>query len=1102
MSDKQPSEMYDSASTSSKISPVVQFFMNSLLPKKWYSIASFKSGNYEVEVARKHPTPPRISHGTEATIPSVKGSIDIAIAHDDLQIERVNGPLTKVHLNGKTLTEKGLDDVLRKKNYELIIQEPDAITENLKQSLLTISQISERLKYNPVEYIRNVLGIDPLDYVADSDLEMKNSERGRYNPDALTLAFLKILGYYRIKEDCDIMGEPHPTKRVDRVVADAQRMKDLKSRMPQNSDYNLQELFEEMFWLKRNTVHATNVEEVVNIIQKPKEEREGILLKDLDHPLELVACVIYDKFGMEATNNFLKKYFPEEKSLAQPKVQSNRQRLTKDVSAFVAEYAEAEENFTDTLTRRIISDNLSNMNLFSSCLHPFEDIVLINEEGVLPELSRIDVIVEKKDGGIEKRHYFLDGEKIDFSQPVVFKTKKQGFEIDEGETKRTERINSIIESIRQSNPVISDKRRLLSNDLMRAVDAVNSLRKKGDFKEGSGFIYEKQLVENDKRINFNNIFLLQKYGIWPRDSSTGEKKHLTEAELQIASTLEEIDKSEFEFKYEALPETRYELFYNGKSITKTFIPQKVDVEKIKTMTLEEAMTGGPEAEFCLQAYQIVQRMNNISDEDLLLGKVSLEGVEFKPSSKKTYKVLRRLRNSADRFREISKINIDSSNKIELLDQLSVRDLQGGEVTTAQKEDSLELMKIKFADFDYIENGSVSILRKQSLDEFLEDFNNNLFGAAKYLDVKAIRITNTANKKYFETLLEKFLDDSKIDEEEIAELIKQRDKTGATITNDDHRRLVLQAQFMSKRSLIDTVMEPIASMASDKLLTIPEKFLYEIYMSVLKSENVPQELMSFIKARTDAMIDEREESRIALERQIVRDIRSTIFTGNGPLEKNRNYNALLNKLTEIIIPKIKDADTMEEVKNRYNAQFLKNVFKFVDELPSEGKSIFADSFYEKFNTGKEDLLSRINKLIDDAEVIENFGFIRFVVDTFKNGYEITTEHLRKYAIGMANLPDDLVARAIGNMRTWCSTNLERETLEQLTEKLSFKEISDTLKERTLSGQGMPQNGIDKGTDIVFEILLKRLNQLKGKYNIKKTAVDDKDLDNVFGEGDSF
>lgn len=978
-----------------------------------YSKARIKVGPYLVETAHKSSTPPQTLI-RDFHFPG-QPEVIVSINEDGYLDVFSPNPISKLHLNGMTLTEKQLPDILRNRNFAVIPEEAGEITGIVKTVLKTISQISKGFSYNPPQYLAKILGIDPLTYVQEKDFEL--GKDFTYHGEAVAMALLNILGYYKVEQQMGIEGELIPIFTRKKLDQDAPRLEALSRKLGTQTDVS--SLFRQIREIKTETYNTSTVSDAIEKLLKPDEERGETLKENLRFPIRAVSCVLYDKFGWDGVDEFLKRYFVQDYKLekaesgtsvdqgvthlniGEQKPETKIQDDLEEAHEFVLEYEKIGERFTDKLTERIVQQHLFNVNLYTSCLHFFEDTLILDDKNVLPELAKIEIRNIKKDGGGSKRQYSLAGKEINFE--------------DEGQ-------------------FYSGKRAI--------VDTLEELRKKGDLRtlrkrDDSGKQTEENLsisvgkTYEGRKIDFNRIFLIARHGVVTNNA------WLNDDELKVMKDLECAINSEFDFEYEPVGDS-YEVIIDGQKAGTVDVPPNADFSRISTMTIFDSLNAPMDddrefqtAQTFMAVYSMLGTSHRLNDNEIGAGPQNgnlknakiPDNVQFRKKGGKKYKIWRKPK-EAKEFKLLGEENFEC-DPLGLASAGLYRIGDSG-FDAEERANALKLSRIRFYGIDYIENGAVHILRRQNLDEMAQELYASMGEAGKDLNLRFVRVTNNANEEYFNALIERFVNDMKLSPDELKELKEKMRKKGATVTPDDHRRMVLQAQYLSKRSLVDHVLAPIATMVSDGKIVLYEKFVYDLYREVLTESKVPKEVIDFIDKR--AMdLSEIEKTDAPEEEELPNLIRSAIIMEEGDFSKNPQYSRIMEILTDMIIPLPKRKEELIKLKERYSTEFMIELARFIDEMPSEGEDVFTDRFFRHFRTGKKNLLARINRIADDEQMIADASKGNYIIDQALRGHELGYDKFKEYILAMARLPKNLKERVLRNMLSLNNNSPESEEL---------------------------------------------------------------------------
>lgn len=1102
---------------------------------KKYSATSIEKGPYRIEAAHKSYAPPQTGYD-DIVFHAHDSAISVVVAENRLYVELEGRPLTTLHLNGMALTEKQADDILKKRNWAIIREDTDEITRVVEDVLRTISQTSQGYSYNPPQYLAKILGINPLDFVVPEDFRIDGEST--YQGDAITLALLKILGYYKVEHDIGILGELIPSVTRKRIDEAALRLEDLYEKLspkaeatkstpdarfvpeaetakpdsPENAapKTNVANLFAQMREIKQETYKAKTVEESIEMLLKPESERGPYFFQNFRFPLRLVGCVIYDKFGETAARKFFEKFFVDDHKREKREAgnlgdrtrmlesinlrespKTTVQKEVEDAFGFVFEYGQIDKKLTDKITRRIVKENLQNMRLYTGCLHFYEDLLLIEDKNVLGELAKIEVLDEKKDGGKAKRHYLLGGKEISIDEKGKFYTGRRA-----------------------------------------VVDALEELRKKGDHRK-IGFIDVGQNADG-KKINFNRVFLIARYGV------VTDHTWLNDKELEVLHSLEDTVSTEFDFSCEQCEGEYYEIFYEGKRKGDIRLPDNFDTKTFGRMNIFQALNVGQEtmneAQLFMEIYKMLPKSRRLGDDEIMteIGKQSedamkpesaqrggykmspetaekagLAGVEFRKIPGRKYKILRKLKTS-NVYETVGEL--DSDLDIEGIMSIPLHQIGEPVFTQRERDEALRINRMKFSGIDYVENGSMHILRRQGLDELLEEFYQMMGKSGEDLDIKLVRVTNRANQDYFQALIERFVDDLKLSDYEVDELVEKRERSGATITNDDHRRMVLQAQYLAKRGFLDHLLSPLAGMTADRAIKQHEKLVYEFYREVLIANNVPKGVLDFIDKRATSLAT-IEQPKTREERELPKLIKSAIITGDGMLEHNPQYARIAEILTDMIIPPVERGKELEDMRKRYSLEFMIELARFIDEMPDEGEDIFADAFYTHFRTSKKDIVSRLKKLANEEKLIEDAGLGLYLIENAKGGYELMPGEFRNYVKAMARLPEGLRERALMNITSWGTNNparkeitgivtgvLGRPLLEEISHEVSLESAWKGAFFASHDEVADESPGLKESLDRMYDDAVSRIRKIQDKYGIKKDmGITDGDIADLFGDG---
>ena len=1132
-------------------------------------MCQFELGPYRIEVAHRSSESPECGVG-EAYFP---GGTHIYLESNKLDISSESKDIGVLHLNAKTLAEKEFNDFLREHNFALVPHTPDAVGGLVEDILQTISEIAPRFGYFPITYLSQTLGIDPISYLENFDAE-------KYGEQASQLALLKVLGYYQVSKNIDPLSEDIELGEKQEVQKDRPRLTQLAHAITKDQNKigkNLEEItrtFEQVSEAKRRTYDCKKEKDAIERLKKPEEERYGLSRTDFEFPLEVIGCVLYDKFGQEFVEKFFDKYFlmdiADEKTLAQDITRgisigkSETEKAVKDAKEITENYMTAQIDLEKEVTKSIIQSNLKDLRLFIGGLHFYEDTMIIDDTNTLPTLSQFQIIDEKKDGNRKKRHYLFQGKEVEQDS--------------------------------------------LSTEEKLMIDGLETLRRKGDRRE-MGFF---SVGENEfgLKIDFNKIALI-KNGVIPKD-------WLTERELEVLDKFEEVLESEFDYDYKEDPDDYYSVYVGQRKIGEFPVPKDVTPSELKRTTLVDLMREDEDIPLCVidkfyplitaeepteskleelrtrlyeenlsgeQISTLVDFANKFYDsaEDIerakteritpatilreeyekkvernsrmrdawtqiysqmpeefrlshdetagiMTGEItekahraSINRAIFKKEKKKRYRIRRRTKNQqspenqgseSDNYEDIGTIKI--ATPIESLLERKLRDLtvMGKE----EKEDLIELTKAQFKGIDYMaENGDVWILRKARLDELAEDFYQALGKAGEHLDLKFIRVTHKGNLEFFERLLEAYLTEEKetgdrrINAQEKKELMKQRKEKDVYLTNDDIRRMLLEAKAMGHRGIFDTVQSKIAEYAADKKLELHEAFLTnELFMPVLYAENVPEDLIGFLNERKGHAITKVEEETPE-QRELLHLIRETIIKENKPQTGDPQYERLLQMVGMMVVPPEQRETEFSKMREHYSTKFLLNLNQLIDELPELGKDVFTDSFYAHFGTRKRRLTDRITKLLDDESIIDQ---VRMGFDYIVGPFDMNENTFKRYARAMAKLPEKVRKQLVENMNTWTDKlAIDGQILRYLNNELLDE---DTLKkvrqaeivEKVTEGEeavddafGEAFGNIETAETSIEPELWEEFTEARKRIQ-KEQGITDEDLDAVFNSEDDF
>ena len=1034
-------------------------------PAGGYSTASFNAGPYKIELAQRG-NPIEVRPLGEASFSSNSKddpTLDVVTGEDRLFLD----PDTRkrLHLCQKTLAETALADVRKNHKFATFTEDTGIISKFVESSLSTISKISQnRLAYNPVEYLAKILKIEPMEYLSAEGLK-------EYHSNAATLALLKILGFYKVEEKADAYGNPVPVSERKGPYVNVEKLEDLVAMLEPDkvtkTDKGVEKidveksdafaLLRHVQAIKEETYLAKTPEEFITILQRPK--RTGVAKEDFRFPLHLVGCVMYDKFGEDAVIDLFQNYVLSEDIVNEMVVAD--QTLTsidfgsgeKKTEKSVKQASEFTRQYRESEKKLIdlLAKNIIEKNISHMGLFTRFPYSEVMLFDGKNLLPELARIEIVRDD--EKARYFLEGNEISFKEEGKFYSGRQA-----------------------------------------VVDAIEELRKRGGSRPIASI--EMGQREDGLKINFNDIFLFAKYGV--------SRRQFAETELEMLRQLELIVDSEFDFSYEPVHGKTYTIFSGNAVIGKVTIPEYLDISEIQRMSINDAITNPTvqESPICLDIYAMLQKHKKFTNKELADGEVSLKGLLFDKETRKRYRVLRKTK-QCQNYEILGEVGL----------KVDIEQTAGLRLHQNATQDALELSKMRFSGIDYVEEasrsgrGGIHVLRSQGLDELLDEFYQMMGKAGADLNVKAIRVANLANRHYFENVLGKFIYNGVHDEE--------FSKEGTTITNDDHRRILLHIQFLKNRGLVEHVLIPIAEMAHDTKLSVAERFLYGLYADVLNASGVHPDLVDFIWERVKDAIEIVEKPSIE-EQQLVGLIKSVVIRGNGAMEKNPNYQKILGMLTEMNAPRREQAAKFEEMKERYRSGLWAELSKFIDEMLKEkGEDIFADRFLTHFKTTKKALLSRTDRIRDDEKIIEDAGTGIYLLDITRKGYLPKEREFKQYILAMALLPDDIRARVAANVKTWANDEASAELAKTLTDRILNEEsFSQIQAESQLNRAWVDSLSNDRDSVIedpemekrlaeMFSVAEQEIKSIQERYKIepKKSVADvtDSDINDLFGEG---
>jgi len=1060
---------------------------NSVPRQKEYSSTSFDTGLYHIELAHKNPVPPKKAEFGGATFQSREGEIYVSVANERIEVGiegKEKAFLPAVRLTKDLLAEKTLKDIIKNHSSSIATEDAKEISATIDNNLRTASKISDRLKFSPsntLRYLKETLGVSPIEFIGAEDIAHYRNQENETPEEAIILALGEILGFYKVREVSSISGEPQISQKTSNIPLDEERINTLASMICDNpaGAEKLTKLFNQMIFLKEKTYLAKSLEELIPIIQKKNSSSkspDALEIEDLAVPLPLIGCLIYDKFGADAAQDFFQRYFLKEHQKERAMtgemgektqtathielngvVKTETQKKLKEALDFVVGYYKCQQDLGEITKLNIIEKNKNHPALFSQ----FQQTMIIDSTGILPQLAMIEVVTEKKDGGKTRRKYKLEGREISFEEQGMFYTGKRA-----------------------------------------VVDALEELRKKGD-KRRIGPI-EAGKDSQGRKINFNDIFLFAVCG-------SSLKREFSAEEANVLYGLEQLVNSEYEFEYEEIQKVPYDICREKKKLGTVMVPSSISPMDVRKMSLLDAIMHCDSgiSSCASDIVKILRQYEDFTDDDLMSNRVSIRNLEFRANPKKAYKVKRRIRGASE-FETIGQISI-SETGINLLRKMDFRHIIDRKYLKEQERaEAIALNRIKYSGIDYIENGEIYIVRQQSLDELLEEFCQMSGSAGKDLDIKMIRITNKANQKYFGSLLEKMTAKGFLSFDEMKELERIRKSLGISITNDTQRILMLETAYLRNKGIIEHISLPIALMTDDEELTMAEKFLLELYLGVMDAKKVPEDIKRFYHARIDELVKKRQALKKP-EEELLELIKTTIIKGNGPIEQNPDYTKIRTILVDINHPSKQRAEEFEEIKKSYSEKFMGDLVKTIDELPGKGEKVFTDMFFDVFNTSKKDLVLRIKTLVDDEKKIEDGGIGFFIIDTAKRGDDVREGELRKYLYAMSSLHPEVRDKMAENMMTWAETPAHVEITDLIASKILSpeniarvrteietrdKDVDDAFEKIF---EDAPKEKEHPATSELYKFVDTEIKRIQKKYRIEKNlGVTDEDMKDVFGD----
>ncbi len=1045
-----------------------------------FSVSVFRAGPYKIELAHKGEIPPEYGVN-EAYFP---GGPQITLREDKLDMEStgIKSP-SVLHLNQLTLAEKQFKDIRKEHNFSLIPHAASSIDRIVGTILQTVSEISPRFGYYPISYLSRTLDVDPLDYLEQESL---NSDWT-----ANTLALLKTMGYYEVEKDIDPIKEDLDPAPQQEIKKDTSRIADLARRTGcEDRMSEITSLFEQTAMINKLIYDEKSPGGVLERLKKPKDERFGIARADFQFPLELIGCALYEKFGKNVSDRFFREYFVfdiwDEKDRAQAatkdltsdRARSETQKAVEEAKKSTNEYIQAKEKITREVSQRIIDKNINDLRLFIGGLHFYEDVWLIDNNEAIPELARFSVAEEKGEGGRRKRRYFLEDKE------------------------------TALEELTQEERLI--------------IDALENLRKKGDNRE-IGF-FEVGKNQYGLKIDFNRIKLFAS-GIMPTEELTGE-------EAEMLHKMERMIEQEFEFCYEKEEGSHYSVHVGQREIGEVTLPRGVTPAYLKELTLfdllkdeeteqaEEEIKRNIEVQDAwYKVYQMLPPELRLSDEDaskVMTGeatetahRASISKVRFQKDPRNRYGVKRKLR-STGKSEELGMISLSGN-----LEELEEKPLAGiHSLDEMQKRERLELSRMKFSGVDYFaENGHVWVTRKAGLDELMEGLHHELGTAGSKVDMKLVRITHQGNREFYERLLEAYLNDRKISPEERMHLLKERKEKNVALTNDDIRRMMLQAKATAHRGIFDRVQHQIAEYARDGVLEVHEDYVIEdLFVPVLRGEQVPQDLINFINKRKRHAV-RKIERKIPEQTELLELITKTVIGGKGSFENNKDYSRLLQVVGDMTMPPENKEAYFTEMRNKYSTRFLMHLTQLIDEMPDVGEDVFADSFYAHFETSKGSLVKRIKKLLEDEGVIEQ---VKAGFDSIMGPFGgMEEEKFKKYARALARLPKEVREKVKENMQTHTGKDhvggeilnylnnelLTEEALNQVMSSESVEKAMEGGDEEAVDDAFASAFGMGRSEKPVEQELYQKYKEREEKIK-KEGGITDQDLEDLFGEEEGF